>query len=164
MKRNVTYSTTSEEETILLGRTLGSLLEGGDVVGLEGPLGSGKTRFAKGVGLGLGVGESTVITSPSFALVNEYEGRVRFFHLDLYRLEHVEDILLAGLDEYLYGEGVALIEWVDRFPQALPEWALTVTLTITGETRRRIAFSGVHARPQAVLEALACICGQDERA
>jgi len=155
MKRNVTYSTTSEEETILLGRALGSLLKAGDVVGLEGALGSGKTRFAKGVGTGLGVAEGTVITSPSFALVNDYEGRVRFFHLDLYRLEHVDDILLAGLDEYLYGDGVSVVEWADRCPQALPEWALSVTLTITGETQRRIDFSGVHARAQAVLETLA---------
>ena len=91
MKRNVTYSTTSEEETVLIGRALGSLLEAGDVIGLEGALGSGKTRFAKGVGLGLGVGEGTVITSPSFALVNEYEGRVRFF-----RMRAIRDNAVSG--------------------------------------------------------------------
>lgn len=163
MERNVTYSTTSEEETILVGRTLGSLLEAGDVVGLEGTLGSGKTQFAKGVGLGLGVGEDTVITSPSFTLVNEYEGRIRFSHMDLYRLEHVDDILLAGLDDYLYGDGVALVEWADRCPQAFPEWAVTVTLAITGETERRIVLSGAHARAQTILEILACTDGRDGR-
>ena len=163
MKRNVTYSTTSEEETILLGRALGALLEAGDVIGVEGVLGSGKTRFAKGVGLGLGVDQGTVITSPSFALVNEYDGRVRFFHMDLYRLQHVDDILLAGLDEYLYGDGVALVEWADRCPQALPEWTVAVTLTITGETERHIAFSGAHARSQSVLESLTCTRRRESR-
>lgn len=150
-KKNITYSTTSDEETISLGRTLGGLLSAGDVVAAVGPLGSGKTWFAKGVGLGLGVPPTTVITSPSFALVNEYEGRLSFFHMDLYRLLGLDEILVAGLDEYFLGEGVALVEWADRCPEAIPDWAVTVLFTIEGKDERRIDFSGNHPRSFKIL-------------
>jgi tRNA threonylcarbamoyladenosine biosynthesis protein TsaE len=151
LKKNITYSTTSGEETINLGKSLGSQLNAGDVVGVTGALGSGKTWLAKGVGIGLGIRRETVITSPSFALVNEYEGRIFFYHLDLYRLKSMDEILMAGLDEYIRGEGVAYVEWADRCPQALPEWAVLVSLTIKGENERQIDFSGNHPRAQKIL-------------
>ena len=90
-EQSVTYYTSSDEETIKLGRRLGVALKEGDAVALVGELGSGKTCFTKGVGLGLGVPADVIITSPSFSLVNEYEGRYPFFHMDGYRLESLSD-------------------------------------------------------------------------
>jgi tRNA threonylcarbamoyladenosine biosynthesis protein TsaE len=139
----------------MLGRKLGSLLASGDVIAVTGALGTGKTRFAKGVGAGLGVADRTVIASPSFALVNEYPARATFYHMDLYRLEGLEEILSAGLEEYLGGDGVTLVEWADRCPEIIPERALCLKMTVSGPDRRELTFSGDHPRSIEILEALA---------
>jgi tRNA threonylcarbamoyladenosine biosynthesis protein TsaE len=112
-EKSLFFLTASDHETFRLGQELGRNLSPGDVVALIGELGSGKTCFAKGIGMGLGVASDTVITSPSFTLVNEYDGRCRFFHMDGYRLETLSDFLAAGLEEYLYQDGVAALEWAD---------------------------------------------------
>lgn len=153
-KRTITYQTASDLETFDLARSLGELLESGDVVALMGPLGSGKTAFAKGAGNGLGVSEKTVITSPSFALVNEYDARLTFYHMDLYRLDGLNEILSAGLEEYLREDGVALVEWADRCPDIIPAWAVHVTMAISGPNERVITFSAGHERSLEILEAL----------
>lgn len=137
-----------------LGRHLGGLLAPGDVLGVTGPLGSGKTWLAKGVGAGLGVPQETVITSPSFALVNEYPGKLTFFHLDLYRLAGLDEALSAGLEEYLHGDGVALVEWADHCPDMIPAWALWVSVGIEGPDRRRIELFAEHPRAREILGAL----------
>ena len=152
--QKVTYSTTSDRDTVELGLRLGRLLASGDVVGVTGPLGSGKTWFAKGVGLGLGIPEDTVITSPSFALVNEYQGRLPFYHMDLYRLAGLGEALAAGLEEYLHVDGVALVEWADHCPGLVPDRALAVAIAISGPERRKISLSGEHPRARALVEAL----------
>lgn len=146
------YHTLSDQETINLGRKLGSVLEEGDVIAMAGELGSGKTWFAKGVGSGLGVPEESVITSPSFALVNEYKGRCPFLHMDIYRLEEVSDFLSAGLDEYFYGNGVVVVEWADRWPSILPEWRLEVKFEIVDDQTRAITFSRDHPRAMEILK------------
>ena len=150
--KNVFFRTVSDEETIRLGKRLGKALEKGDVIALMGKLGSGKTWFAKGIGLGLGVSPENVITSPSFSLVNEYEGRLPFIHMDAYRLENVSEFLSAGLDEYLYQEGVAALEWADLWPEILPEWHVKVEITIEDEYTRKITLSGHHPRALEILE------------
>jgi len=99
------YRTESPEETVLLGRNLGQILQPGDLVILAGELGCGKTWFTKGIALGLGVPAHEVVTSPSFALMNEYEGQSTLFHMDVYRLENVQDFLDTGLDECFDGGG-----------------------------------------------------------
>jgi len=119
---------------------------------MAGELGSGKTWFAKGVGSGLGVPEESVITSPSFALVNEYKGRCPFLHMDIYRLEEVSDFLSAGLDEYFYGNGVVVVEWADRWPSILPEWRLEVKFEIVDDQTRAITFSRDHPRAMEILK------------
>lgn len=154
MRRKIVHSTASDRETVSLGRSLGALLAGGDVVAVTGTLGSGKSRFAKGVGAGLGIPEQTVITSPSFALVNEYPARSTFYHMDLYRLEGLEEILSAGLEEYLRGDGVTLVEWADRCPEIIPVWAVHVSIVISGHEARLITFSAGHPRSVEILEAL----------
>ena len=105
----------SEAQTRRLGARLAELLSPGDVIALAGGLGTGKTRFAQGVGQGLGVQET--IISPTFTLIREYGGvdiPLMFFHIDLYRIEDAAETSTLGLDEYLYGDGVCLIEWADR--------------------------------------------------
>ncbi len=111
----------SPEQTLALGQELGRTLQPGEVLGLIGDLGAGKTQFAKGVALGLGIAER--IASPTFALVNEYRtGRLPCYHLDLYRLETPAQIAGAGLEEYLWQrDGVTLIEWFDRWPASAPQ-------------------------------------------
>lgn len=151
-ERSVTYLTVSDHETINLGRKLGAALREGDVIALVGELGSGKTWFTKGIGLGLDISSDTVITSPSFSLVNEYEGRCTFFHMDGYRLENLSDFLSAGLDEYLHQNGVVAMEWADRWPEILPDWNVKVEIAIVDERSRKISLSGHHLRALEILE------------
>lgn len=145
-KKNLTLQSDSDQETIEIGKHLGALLMAGDIIALVGELGSGKTWFTKGLALGLGVDGKTVVTSPSFALVNEYDGKYTLFHIDVYRLEDLSEFISAGLEEYLYSDDVVAMEWADRWPEILPEQALKVQFTIIDDQRRRIVFSGHHSR------------------
>lgn len=146
--------TNSGIETVRLGERLGSLLTGGDIVALIGDLGSGKTWFTKGIALGLGVDPDTVITSPSFALVNEYRCRHLLYHIDLYRLENLSDVLSSGLEEYLHLGGVVVMEWADRWPEILPEHRLDVNFEIIDDNRRDITISGDHPRAVEIIKGL----------
>ncbi|SHE95353.1 tRNA threonylcarbamoyladenosine biosynthesis protein TsaE [Tissierella praeacuta DSM 18095] len=107
------------EETKEMGIKLGNILKSGDIVCLNGELGAGKTTLTKSIGLGLGV--TDYITSPTFALINEYNGRVPVYHFDVYRLENVEEIYDLGFDEYFYGKGVCIIEWAEKIERLLPK-------------------------------------------
>jgi len=107
------------EETKGFGIKLGKLLNSGDILCLNGDLGAGKTTLTKSIGIGLGV--TDYITSPTFALINEYEGRVPVYHFDVYRLENVEDLYDLGFDDYFYGKGISIIEWADKIEKLLPE-------------------------------------------
>jgi len=127
------FYTFGPDETKRLGARLGRCLSPDAVVALSGDLGTGKTCFARGVALGLGLPSSLHITSPSFSLVNEYEGgRIRLYHMDAYRLESLEAFFDAGLEEYFYEGGVAVLEWSDRWPQVLPAGSVKVLLVIEG--------------------------------
>jgi tRNA threonylcarbamoyladenosine biosynthesis protein TsaE len=148
----VIYRTRSAGETVDLGRQLGGFLKRGDVISLAGELGSGKTWFTKGVGLGLGIDRDMIITSPTFSLVNEYEGRHTLFHLDAYRLESLTDFMAAGLDEYFYQEGVVVMEWADRWPEILPDCRLNVEFVIKDEHSRKITMSGYDPRAVEILK------------
>lgn len=152
--RHVIYRAASERDTLALGRRLGRLLEPGDVVILEGDLGSGKTCFAKGLAQGLEVPADQVVTSPTFALLNEYEGRCPFFHMDVYRLERAEDVLAAGLEDYFYQDGVVAMEWGERCAEILPDDRLEVRLTILEDLSREIRIEGRAARASGILETL----------
>jgi tRNA threonylcarbamoyladenosine biosynthesis protein TsaE len=132
------YLSNSDIETIDTGKKLGGLLSGGDIVALSGPLGSGKTWFSKGIGLGLGVDSDEVIVSPSFSLVNEYRGRHTLYHIDLYRLDTISDIVSIGVDEYVNEESVVVIEWAERCREILPDGYIEVNIRILGEKEREI--------------------------
>ena len=121
----------SPEQTMALGRKLGELMSPGNVICVYGNLGAGKTYFAKGLALGLGVSEH--VTSPTFTIINEYEGRIPFYHVDAYRLTEEEEAFELGLEEYLYGRGVTLIEWPERVNSLLPNEYLQLVISLSNE-------------------------------
>ncbi|MBN1103468.1 MAG: tRNA (adenosine(37)-N6)-threonylcarbamoyltransferase complex ATPase subunit type 1 TsaE [Deltaproteobacteria bacterium] len=147
-----TFITESADETIEAGRALARFLDEGDMVGLVGELGSGKTWFTKGIALGLGVPSEVVVTSPSFALVHEYAARVVLYHMDVYRLETPAEFVSAGLEEYLCGKAVTVMEWADRWPDLLPGQRVTVVFTIMDDHCRKIALTGAHPRAVEIIE------------
>ena len=135
------YLSKSVNETINIGKRLGLILSGGDVVALSGTLGSGKTWITKGIGLGFGVSPEDVISSPSFSLVNEYEGRCLLYHMDLYRLDSLYDIMSVGLDDYFHDQSVVVVEWAERCPEILPSGCINVKIEIVGDNERSIVMS-----------------------
>jgi tRNA threonylcarbamoyladenosine biosynthesis protein TsaE len=132
----VAMRTNGPSETMSCGRVLAGLLAPGDVVLLSGDLGAGKTQLTKGVAEGLGVREP--VTSPTFNILLVHRGRIPLYHFDLYRLERAEE--LEDLDYFatIESDGVSLVEWGDRFAEAEPQDGLVVTLSIEGDTVRRI--------------------------
>ena len=129
--------TNSAAETRALGERLAKQLKAGDVILLEGELGAGKSELARGVAKGLGVQET--VTSPSFTILNVYEsGRIPLYHFDWYRLESAEELYELGMDEYLGGDGIALVEWPGRCSDAVPENCLLIRIEAEDEHTRRI--------------------------
>jgi tRNA threonylcarbamoyladenosine biosynthesis protein TsaE len=114
----IKYNVHSVDETVELGRKLGSMLQKGDNVCLTGDLGTGKTAFAGGIAKGLGIGG--YITSPTFTIVNEYEGRLPMYHFDVYRVGDASEMLDTGYYDYIDGDGVTVIEWADLIKEILP--------------------------------------------
>ena len=135
----------SPAETRALASGLGRQLAPGDVLALNGELGSGKTEFVHGLAEGLEVSPQ-MVASPSFILAHEYPGRLTLVHLDLYRLEDLPPEMLPDLEEYLSGPQVVAVEWARRLAPLLPRDYLEVVLEITGETERRLTFTGHGAR------------------
>lgn len=138
MSPNVLLSSANPEYTFKFGKNLGMHLSPGDVVALVGELGAGKTTLTQGIVRGLGVGEEHYIGSPTFTLINEYTGRMPVYHLDFYRIEMPEELVNLGLEEYLYGEGVAIIEWADKIKALLPEEYMMVTMQYVDRTVRTL--------------------------
>ena len=111
----------SEFDTVRLGEVIGLNTGPGAVIALHGDLGAGKTRLAKGIAKGLRVPEKDRVSSPTFALIHEHEGRMPLYHMDFYRLPEGFDDTELGLDDYLWGDGVCVIEWADRIEKRLPK-------------------------------------------
>jgi len=146
--------TESPEQTQSLAERLGRLLQPGDVIALVGELGSGKTLFSQGLARGLEVPESFYITSPTFAIINEYPGRIAFYHLDLYRVDSVAEFSELGLEEILYGQGAVAIEWAERLGENLPGERLEVRLAFSDETSRSLIFHAFGANAKQRLATL----------
>lgn len=134
----VEFVSRSPEDTQLLGEMLGKLTQLRDVLLLEGNLGVGKTCFTQGIAWGLEI--EGYISSPSFVLLKEYKGRLPLYHVDLYRIGNTEEVIGLGLDDYLYRDGVCVIEWAEKGLSVLPAEHLLVRLYHLSDNERRIVF------------------------
>lgn len=129
----------SAEQTVELGKKIGAFLLPNDVVALTGQLGAGKTTLIQGIAQGIGV--TDYVTSPTFILINEYEGRIPFFHVDLYRLNDVGEIEDLGIEEYFSRGGACVIEWAEKLGNLKPEQAQAIKISVISETEREICVS-----------------------
>jgi tRNA threonylcarbamoyladenosine biosynthesis protein TsaE len=128
--------TRSPEQTQAFGKSLGKIVQPGDVFLLVGKLGAGKTCLTQGIAWGLGIEEHA--TSPSFVLVRELYGRLPLYHIDFYRLENLEEIAELGLDEYFYGQGVSVVEWAEKALELLPAEHLLIEMEYVSDSERRL--------------------------
>ncbi len=138
----------SPEETVAVGRKIGSQLKGGEVVAVCGALGSGKTHLIKGIAVGAGAAEVGKVTSPTFVIINEYKsrssegldkGRLDVYHIDAYRLDSISEFEMIGFDDYCRPQSVVLIEWADKIESALQTIDyIRIELFHAGESRRKI--------------------------
>lgn len=150
----LTLLTHGPDETVALGRHLGSLLMAGDVVALVGDLGAGKTALVQGIARGLEVPESSYVRSPSFVILNIHSGRCSLYHLDLYRIHSPAEMEDIGYREIFYGEGVTVIEWADRIEDLLPEEHLRIRLDFQNEAARLITLEAIGERYRRRWEAV----------
>ena len=145
--------TNSPAETRALGFQLAAMLRPGDVLLLLGDLGAGKSELTRGIARGLGV--TCPVASPSFTILNVYdEGRIPLYHFDWYRLNSAEELYEMGMDEYLGGDGVAVVEWPSRCPEAVPETYLEVRIDTVGERDREIILAPRGGFREITLEAM----------
>jgi tRNA threonylcarbamoyladenosine biosynthesis protein TsaE len=145
--QTIEYNSLSHDDTISLGRSIGSQLRGGEVIALVGPLGSGKTHIIKGIAAGAGARNTSVVTSPTFVLVNEYDGgRMEIYHMDAYRLESLRDFEMLGFDDFCHPGSVVMIEWADKVLPILDSIEhITITLAYAGPSSRTILLADVPA-------------------
>jgi tRNA threonylcarbamoyladenosine biosynthesis protein TsaE len=142
---------TSVKETLKIGRSLALNLEKGDIVCLFGDLGSGKTVLTRGICSAFKV-EPGKVLSPTFVLIRQYNGRVPIYHFDLYRLDDPKDILNLGYEEYLFDEGISVIEWADKLGYSMPKEFLKIELRISGNNRRTLKFFAAGSHYRQLLE------------
>ncbi len=136
---DIRITTLSPTETRKLGEQLGQYLEEGSVFALYGDLGSGKTAFVQGLAKGLGVPDDQYVTSPTFTLINEYQGRLRLFHIDLYRLNDFSEMEDLGFDEILKSDSVVAIEWSEKLPENFVSGYIKIKFDAIDDTSRKIS-------------------------
>jgi tRNA threonylcarbamoyladenosine biosynthesis protein TsaE len=141
------------ERTRVIGAVLGKLAEAGDTLLLRGELGAGKTCLTQGVAAGLGV--AGYVVSPTFVLVREYRGRLTLYHIDLYRLQGIDEVAEMGVDDYLYGNGICVVEWAEKGMGLLPREHLMIELQHLTTTRRRLSFEPRGRRYEEMISGLA---------
>ena len=144
----------SPEETASIGKIIGEHLCPGDIVALNGELGSGKTCLTQGIAIGLEVPEQYAITSPTFTLINEYPGKMPLYHFDLYRILNIQDMESTGYDEYFFGKGVSVIEWADRMTDMFPPETISILFRYLNENQREIIIEGTIAKVDNIIRAL----------
>lgn len=129
--------THSPEETIEAAKKLGGLLRAGDMLAYKGGLGAGKTTFTRGISIGMGLGDN--VTSPTFALVNEYRGdRITLYHFDMYRIESEDDLESTGFYDYPFEDNVAAVEWSENIADFLPKHTIYITINRIDDMQREI--------------------------
>ena len=145
------------DQTINLGLELGKLVKPGDVICLNGDLGAGKTHFTKGIAKGLDI--TDYITSPTFTIVNEYEGRLKLYHFDVYRVNDPDEIHAIGFDEYIFSDGVSVVEWASYIDELIPKAHLSIDirkLPNLGENFRKITLNSYDKRYDYIKEIKLC--------
>jgi tRNA threonylcarbamoyladenosine biosynthesis protein TsaE len=136
---NIEVISNSPDETIEIGRKIGSQLRGGEVLAVCGELGSGKTHLIKGIASGAGAGDGKQVNSPTFVIVNEYSGRLDIYHIDAYRLDSVGEFEMTGFDDYCRSDSVVMIEWADKIESALGGVNyIRIELSHSGPAKRNI--------------------------
>jgi len=142
----------SASDTLKIGRSIARNVRPGDIICLSGQLGAGKTVLTKGIAQGLGIKKDAVI-SPSFVLIRQHKkASIPLYHFDLYRLQDTGDILGLGYEEYLYDQGVAVIEWSERLKSLMPQEYLHIKLCVKTDAKRALTFAAHGARYQALLK------------
>ncbi len=149
-------------ETEWFGHVIGQLLRGGEALALIGDLGAGKTALVRGIVAGLGI-PPTSVTSPTFVLVHQYQGRLPLIHIDLYRLRTPEETESMGLSEYFTNDAVTAIEWADRFPELLPGDRLEVQLTHRTPTSRKAQLEARGSQSRTFLARIKKALASDRR-
>jgi tRNA threonylcarbamoyladenosine biosynthesis protein TsaE len=142
LRHKIVTQTGSASETTRIGKTIGNRLLPGDVVALVGELGVGKTQFIKGLAAGVGIGNPTYVSSPSFTLIHEYPGETPFYHIDLFRLGREKEAEELGLEVYFQGSGITAIEWADKIPSLLPEEILFISIAYVDKNIRSLEITG----------------------
>ena len=151
----------SPKHTQEIGARIGKIVQHGDILLLLGNLGAGKTCLTQGIARGMGIKEYT--SSPSFVMVKEYQGRIPLFHIDLYRIEHIEETNSLGLDDYLYGNGVCVIEWADRALDLLPAESMLIKMNYLSQTSRSLEFQPEGKRYHTMLTDLYFLFSDKEK-
>ncbi len=138
------FITNSPKETVELGKNVGQKLKGGEVFALSGDLGTGKTHFIKGAAVGAGVERESIVNSPTFVLVNEYEGRLMIYHIDAYRIEKLSDFINLGFEDFIDPANAVFIEWADKVADALEGLdVIKINFQHEGHNSRKITFHDV---------------------
>ena len=146
--------TRSSLQTHNWGRKLGRLLAGGEIIGLSGELGSGKSCFVRGMAEGLEVGKEAWIRSPTFTLINEHQGRLPLYHIDLYRVESRREMEELNLPDYLFSDGVSVIEWFEHLPAGEVEEHLRVAFAHANGNKRKLTFTAHGKRYDKIIAGL----------
>ena len=154
MPKKLALTSLSLNETKKLGNALGKALKGGDVVLLNGELGAGKTTITKSIAKGIGIKSARYVVSPSYAIINEYDAKLKIYHFDLYRLANADEFHELGAYEYLDSDGVCLIEWGDKFTEAMPNQRLELKLEHAGEKERNATLTAYGKRYEEILKEL----------
>lgn len=139
MAAGLEKTTRSDEETRRFGAVIGACVRPGDVVLLTGNLGAGKTCLTQGIARGLDIDD--YVSSPTFVLVREYQGRLPLYHADLYRLDDIREISMLGMDEYFYGSGITVVEWAEKGEGVLPLECLHIAIEIVDDDTRKLSLS-----------------------
>lgn len=135
------FTTITAEETIKLGIEIGKQLKPGHIIALKGNLAAGKTTITKGIAISLNIKDE--ITSPTYTLISEYEGTIPLYHMDMYRIEGIEEFEMLGADEMLFGKGISVIEWSERIEDYLPENHIIIDIQRQENGSRIITIKGL---------------------
>jgi tRNA threonylcarbamoyladenosine biosynthesis protein TsaE len=135
------YKSFSAEDTIKIGIDIGKKLKPGDIIALKGNLAAGKTTITKGIAISLNIKEE--VTSPTYTLISEYEGSIPLYHMDMYRIDGIEEFELLGVDEMLFGNGISIIEWSERIEEYLPDNHIVIELQRKDDGSRDIIIKGL---------------------